>query len=96
MERRLLGACSWHIEISQISTEALNIATVDAHWVCYIYTLTKSLYTSMYRHSKYIYISAWASALLVQSSVGNARASMCGTSNSTDSRAFLYMHINPE
>ncbi len=37
------------------------------------------------------YISAWASALLVQTMSGNAKASMRGTGNSTDSRAFSYM-----
>lgn len=36
------------------------------------------------------YISAWASALLVQTVMGNARASECGTGDEFDSHAFSY------
>ena len=35
-----------------------------------------------------LYISAWASALLVQTVMGNARASECRTGNEFDSHAF--------
>ena len=37
----------------------------------------------------HIYISAWGSALLVQTTVGNAKASKRGTGNDTGSRAFF-------
>ena len=36
-----------------------------------------------------LYISAWASALLVQTVMGNARASECGTGDEFDSHAFF-------
>ena len=47
-------------------------------------------------HKVVIYISAWASALLVQTTMGNARALISGTSDRyrfprTDSRAFLFI-----
>ena len=41
-------------------------ATVDALWVCFISALGVSVRSMYGRKGKYIYISAWASALLVQ------------------------------
>lgn len=41
----------------------------------------------------YIYISAWASALLVQTTVGNARASRCETGNGYRLPRFSYPHV---
>lgn len=43
----------------------------------------------MYYILMYIYIQAWASALLVSDYKGNARASMSGMSDRTDSHAFF-------
>ena len=37
-----------------------------------------------------LYVSAWASALLVLTVMGNAKASDCGMSNSTATHAFSY------
>ena len=39
------------------------------------------------------YISAWASALLVQTVSGNAKASMCGTSNRYRLPRFLFIYV---
>lgn len=40
-----------------------------------------------------IYFTAWVSALLVLTIMGNAKASSCGTSDITSSHAFLYIYF---
>ena len=61
-------------------TVAMNIAMVDVPRVCNMPILYPYInkVRILWLH---ICISAWGSALLVQTTVGNARASRCGTGN---------------
>ena len=50
---------------------------------------------SIQRYTNGVYISAWASALLVQLTMGNARASECGTGNCKTPTLFhIYNYLN--
>lgn len=74
----------------------MNIAMVDVPG-CVIYTLVVSVQFSCTDTNRiHIYISAWGSALLVQTTVGNAKASKRGTGNDTGSRAFFYMYVRKQ
>ena len=66
---------------------------VDVHGC----VITSRRYTLLYiRYADgVIYISAWASALLVQLTMGNARASECGTGNCKTPTLFhIYNYLN--
>jgi hypothetical protein len=69
-------------------TVAMNIAMVDVPRVCNMPILYPYInkVRILWLH---ICISAWGSALLVQTTVGNAKASKRGTGNDTGSRAFF-------
>ena len=66
-----LAFCSWHFETSQISNPATNKATVGVCGVC-LYPWCAFVGQRCIQVS--LYISAWASALLVQTGLGNAKA----------------------
>ena len=77
MIRRLLTLCSWRAETSQLSITVKGKATVDVHESVYICPNVYSIL--IWDILKVIYISAWASALLVLTVMGNAKASARGT-----------------
>ena len=94
-KRRLLRFCLWCFETSQLLNSSQRIkATVDVYGVCYISLV--HLCCVNIRCTLSLYISAWAiSALLVQTVIGNAKASECGTSNRYKIPAlFLFIWIN--
>ena len=72
-------------ESRKFFTVVKDKATVDAYgyvlqtYCACAYRVVPDGYGVLY--GLYICISAWASALLVQTTVGNARASRCGTGN---------------
>ena len=68
--------------------KSMNIAMVDVPRVCNMPILYPYINNVriLWLH---ICISAWGSALLVQTTVGNAKASKRGTGNDTGSRAFF-------
>ena len=85
-----LAFCSWLSEISQISI------TVKAkqQWVSTRYVFI-SLVSSLWVKDVFkLYISAWASALLVQTVMGNARASESGTGNRYRFPRFFFIYVS--
>ena len=70
------------------------MATVDALWVCFISALGVSARLCAVHAGVHIYISAWASALLVQLYRAMRRPLCVGRATGTDSRAFfVYVQI---
>lgn len=74
MEWRLLDVLFFgSTRTSQLLNSVRNLATVDARWVCFMYTQIILVWW-LHRVGVNIYISAWASALLVRTELGNAKA----------------------
>ena len=87
-----LTLCLWRLEnFATFQSLSKGKATVDVHWD--MFNRQPMLYPW---HSSWttwlVYISAWASALLVLTVMGNAKASSCGTSDSDRlPRFFVYV-----
>ena len=72
-----LTFCLWLFETSQI----LNCSQKQSNSRCLRDMFTYIQHTFYKKGMLDLYISAWASALLVQTTMGNAKASNSGTSN---------------
>lgn len=77
-ERRLLALCPWLLGTSQTpNIQSTNIATVDAHWVCYMPARGVRLRTP---HGSSTYIHIGMGFCVARSGcMGNAKASKSGT-----------------
>ena len=77
-ERRLLALCPWLLGTSQTpNIQSTNIATVDAHWVCYMPARGVRLRTP---HGSSTYIHIGVGFCVARSGcMGNAKASKSGT-----------------
>ena len=87
-----LTFCLWRIKTSQIlKTSSKNKAAVDVCGICFIFhKLLISKFVKIF-----VYISAWASALLVRTGWAMRRPQSAGWVTGTDSRAFsLYTYHN--
>ena len=91
-KRRLLRFCLWLLKTSQtLIARQKQKATVDVYGVCYISLV--HLCCVNIRCTLSLYISAWAiSALLVHTTVGNAKASKQGTSNRYRFPRFFFLY----
>ena len=87
MEKRLLSACFDTLKSGSFNP-VKNKATVDAHG--YVIYSPHCIYTSVNRYGVGVLHIGVGFDVARFDGMGDARASECGTSNSTDSHAFSF------